>query len=100
VLGQSPYIWEGSVLWPLKIKEECHGLPVCSVQGHGYLLVKEGLGSLFLLGKEVSSGLSRLKSGVTAYLLVASRVTATCFVKDGCEVSFYLGRKCPLASQD
>ncbi len=48
-LGEALYIWERSVLWPLKIKEEGHGLPVCSEQGHDYLLYKRGLGqSLYI----------------------------------------------------
>jgi hypothetical protein len=33
--GQSLYTWVVSVLWPHKIKEEGHGLPVCKDQGHG-----------------------------------------------------------------
>jgi hypothetical protein len=33
-----------SVLWPHKIKDEGHGLPVCNEKGHGYLVCKRGLG--------------------------------------------------------
>ncbi len=57
-LGQALCILHGRK-GPLasKIEEEGSGLPVCNEQGHGYLVCKRGLRSLFTFGKEVSSGL-------------------------------------------
>ncbi len=64
------------VLWPQKIEDKGHGLPICNEQGHGYLLCKRGHGSLFTFGKDMSFSLARLYRRVTAYPFVASRVTA------------------------
>jgi hypothetical protein len=70
--------------------KEGHGLPDCSEKGHGYLVCN---GSLFIFGKEVSYGLTGLKRRVTAYMFVASRVTATCYVKEGLGSLFTFGNE-------